>query len=522
MIQHDKLTYLVAQADKNLRLLIRDKKTITEEEFLSELRKYNLRDALIEIAYMCLNINIKNEITNFRAFSYYDEILNFYYRSDCFAKLAHLLIISGTNDYKNKYLSEKYLPNLILLSNIIGNVLESKIPLCEETLANQICIIFHEQIEYQKSIKTLMYRNYMLFNEKYGKRFHDITKVSIKEYFNIGLFIIMYCTLTKPIFTKKEIINACIRINLPYITKEGVSHVLDYLSINYNDYRIQNDLPKTRNIMPLQYKPIIKTQKNEYILVSRIMFVEKIYNGIFYDIEASYKNINDFRQDFGLVFEKYVGDFIKYYEKEAKIFSEKELSYTKNGDDAVFTDWTVIYGEIAYLIEVKSIILPLKDIYNNSLKDFIKTHLLKAYHQIIEKINDIKLHPEFNSLKNKKIIPIIVFRDTPPMYNKLFKKELDNVIQECINLNKYKWLKDNEDIIDSIYILNIDEFELYWINRKCLNIEKIYKIAQDDIRESFTSLMFKNKDKIWQNDFLYSHYEEIFPEKELLKLNENI
>ena len=517
---YDKFVSFLSKADINIKQL-QYREHITETELLDELRKYNLKDALIEIAKMCRLIYQNNKSHNINTFGYYDEDFQHYFRCDTLAKLAHLFIKSGTNDFKKKLISKCPHPNLTYLSNFVSNKLESKVEIRQDTMPNHICMLINEQIRYQEDVATKAYRNFALFNNNYGEKFKEITGLTIQEYYNVGLLIFACGCRCKPVLTMEELIQSTKELEIPFVTEMGIMKFLNYLSADYQTYRNMIIKDEKRNVLTIQHKPIIRTKhdkKDVYIIASPMMLMEKIFNGIYFDLEATYSDTTIFKGEFGYIFEQYVGDFIKHYEKEAKIIPEEKLKYTKNGSETKYTDWAVVKNDIAFLIEVKSAIVPLNEIYSETIQVYIKKHIIKAFKQIINKIKDIGKYKELSIFENKDIIPIIVFRDMPPFYNTLFKKELDTVINDLKIFKEYEFLK-NQKIVDSIILLGIDDFEAYWINKDKVDIRKIYKAAQENPGKSFKGIMSENKDIIKNNTFLDRHSNEIFPLRSFKKLN---
>lgn len=505
--------------DKNLVKLRQkaDGDKLKEQAILDELKKYNLKDALISIGkiYQSMYHSIKQK--DIRVFAGKHPNFDFLLRVDSLTKLAHLFIKSGANDYKRNLISKNMDANITWLNVIISNHCEEKIPINNETVLNYLCILYYEQIELQKSIKNSMCRNYLIYEEEFGELFKNFTKLTLQEYFYLCFILIVYLNTNYPYFYKNDLLNIVKGGKIPLCSDSLFANFIDFLSIDYKTYR--EKIKSSNNFMPIQQYPIIKTTQfgNEFCMVPVPPYlIEKVYNGIFFDFENMYSSKIKFREKFGLVFEKYVGKFIQYYATNANILSEKQVSYIKNKSDAYFTDWTVIEKDIVYAIEVKSISMPLCDVYNITTEDFVKKHILKAYKQIITKINDVDMCEELSFLKDKKIVPIIVFRNVPYINSKIFysmgiENILENHIKKCPKdefIKKYLQEKN-------IYTFNIDEFEMYWINRNLFSINALFETISKDSSESIDSLMKQNKHFEYKNPLFDKIYEEIIPIKEI-------
>ena len=505
--------------DKNLKRLRSKNRSnqLKEEEILYELKKYNLKDAIksIAIIYQSMYHNVKSK--DIRVFACEHPSFPCLLRVDTLTKLTHLFIKSGTNDYKTKLISENLEANILWLNGILSNHLENKIPLNNETILNHLCILYYEQIELQKNVMHCICRNYLIYDEELGTLFKKITKLSLQEYFYLCFVMIAYLNNNPPFFYKNKLLKIAQEGRIPYCSASSLNTFIEHISIDYAGYREKINL--NNNFMPIQEYPIIKTVEQGqklYIVPVPPYLIEKVYNGIFFDFEKAFASKIKFREKFGQVFEKYVGKFIEYYAPQADIKPEKAMTYIKNRSNADFADWTIIEKDIAYIIEVKSVMMPLSDIYNTTTTAFVRKHIIKAYKQIITKINDINRYDELAFLRNKTIIPIIVFRNIPYINSKLFyNMVINDTLEAYIAENpEEKFIKDYL-YEKNIFAFNIDEFEYYWINRNNIQIKALFEEAIQDSAESITSIMSKQTDIIQNNAFFDEIFEKIIPIKEL-------
>ena len=305
-------------------------------------------------------------------------------------------------------------------------------------------------------------------------------------------------------------------LNNKFGSDEIIKIVINHLSIDYKEYKGKIDIYENKNIIPLQDKPIIKIKernKDVFIIPLPPLLIEKVYNGIFYDLEKLFQKRNDFTEKFGLIFEKYVGNIVIYYKNNTEIYEEKDLTYKKNGVEAKFVDWSIVDKDITYLIEVKSAVLPLKDIYNETLKNFIIMHIVKAYKQIINKIKDIEQYNELKKVKNKFYKPIIIFRNIPFLNYIQFKNEIEKTIEDYIknNTDDYfilEYIKTNK-----IFLFNINDFELYWANRNLIDIDNLFKHIENNTGVSIRSFLSSLTAKLEEHQYLISNFNKIIDYK---------
>ena len=466
---------LVLKADKNLLKLSNHK--LTESDILQELKKYNLVDTLLAVGRTYAYIQ-SFDFDAFRVFAHRPIGSEHWLRADLLARLAHLAIKSGATKLSPKHLSANLLPNMLLLCHEISRLIEKIIPINENTLLNHVCMMDVEQLTLQQDIRHIACRNYALYTKNdFQEKFKQRIGLNLKEYFNIAIFFMAFFKRNTIFFEIDDMVKVLPKEETLFFSQKNILKIVEYLSITVEKYKELLKQEHYKNVMPLQDRPIIKLSlygKIKYIVPSPAYFIEKVYNGVFYDIENEYEKHTDFTNELGIVFEDYVGKIIKEYSEGFTVKSGDEITYKKSGTLAKYTDWTVYNDDQAYIIEVKSAVLPLFDIYSESLSGFIKKHIIPAYKQIINNILYQNNYLELNFLKDKKQIPIIVFRNVPFINLPLFEKEIRREIKNHVDNNPkdyfiWKYLNSQK-----VFLFSIAEFEIFWANRTIATIEDIF------------------------------------------------
>jgi hypothetical protein len=156
--------------------------------------------------------------------------------------------------------------------------------------------------------------------------------------------------------------------------------------------------------------------------------------------------------------------------------------------------------------------MPLSAIYGSGLEDFIKTHILKAYGQVISKTHDIGHYAELTFLENKNIHPVIIFKNVPFINTEMFKQNVIEIIDKNIIRNpEYKNIKEYLQS-NPLYIFNIDEFEYFWLNRHLLSIDSLFlELKESGGQKSLLSIIRATEGTTSKNPLFDGLIQEIFP-----------
>ena len=290
---------------------------------------------------------------------------------------------------------------------------------------------------------------------------------------------------------------------------------MEYLSASYDDYKqLASD---SVSINPLYQKPIIKFDDKrfgKYTCPNLSIFLEKCWNGLFYDAEKYYKenlqkNPNDtIREIFGYIFEEYIGILIKETLSNATIYPE--ITYIKKKNQFHFFDWIIEIERNEtreyYLIEVKSSEVPNRYCYDEQLNNYYKQDVIKRINKGIQKLSDIENVEELSFLKGKKIYPIFIFKDLPFVNSTVINDLLISCSEDYQELCTK--IKNNE-----LYIFNVDSFENFieMMKDETFNIEWLFNGQKDKPNENLNSIMQKKYGStLLRNSYLETIFNEIF------------
>lgn len=486
--------------------------TLMEEEFSSALKAYNLRNGLITLGnYSKKVFDSRNTPQAMGRGGYRDES-GVFVTQFALSYLANIMLISGSNDWTQKLISDK--ENVLLLLNIYSNVLIQRLPLKsekyspEEIIASMFLRMSFEQFEYQFEPISIISRNMIIFLEvinKYPpKKFDTLdsiffkeTGITIEQYFVYGL-LIFACALENPLFRKTRLIGAQIKDYDDYFKEENIDKYLKLVVIDYKDFRnLDKELNKnldpidTKNrYNPLKIYPIVKMDKIEdnypYVVPNIINFVFKSFEGIYWWFDnyfQSNKQIEDYRNYFGPVFEDYVGLILKdaYGKDEVK----PEILYKKGK----FIDWHIEKEDRVYLFEVKAKQFSLTTLQTGDIELIqkeVREKILRSVKQIYKRILEIDIYEELKSFRGKNIIPIIVFLDIPLVSSGGYKKLISKDLLDLENDPQYKGISSFK-----YNLLNIEELEEYSYVSKIKPIEDIFELIYSDPSKGFVGEIHK-------------------------------
>lgn len=251
------------------------------------------------------------------------------------------------------------------------------------------------------------------------------------------------------------------------LDEEKKKEMASYLKDCYSENGFQNfidyfsccqDVWSCLGIPPIcSLKPLVKTNqecpelnKIVYFAPAKYKLMSRITSGLYFDLCDKYKGEdkkNPFKQEFGEVFEKYVGEILKYSLTSYTV--SPEIVYKEGKNEVKSVDFFVKKDENLVLIEVKQSSLFASSKVSGlelELLDDLKKTVLKAAKQISKskKIIVEKSDSSFASYFDcKNIIGLIVVND--PLYNAndLCRKIISS---EGVNL-------------DNIYMINVSDLE---------------------------------------------------------------
>lgn len=531
----ENLVTCIKNCDSKLRSLFKTYNTensLPLEVFYDTLRKYNLKDALQVITILSQMIYRENPTYhNFRPFGLICKNGEMLTTMSILADLTYHFILSGANDRNNSKISNKAFFNGITLSRLCHYHLDTqKFNEKNFNIYNLLQILAKEQGQMQLPIIPALARNFIMFeviakgNDLYEKRpnlsksiftkFEESLIVTYKEYFQITFLIFAFVLYDKRTVLDPKIL-ADLDVKHNVFTLDKISQVLEYLSASYDDYKqLASD---SVSINPLYQKPIIKFDDKrfgKYTCPNLSIFLEKCWNGLFYDAEKYYKenlqkNPNDtIREIFGYIFEEYVGILIKETLSNATIYPE--ITYIKKKNQFHFFDWIIELERNKtkeyYLIEVKSAEVPNRYCYDEQLNNYYKQDVIKRINKGIQKLSDIENVEELSFLKGKKNYPIFIFKDLPFVNSTVINDLLISCSEDYQELCTK--IKNNE-----LYIFNVDSFENFieMMKDETFNIEWLFNEQKDKPNENLNSIMQKKYGStLLRNSYLETIFNEIF------------
>ena len=330
------LNYLINHfVNKDLRKInLKNLPQQIEHELLKRIKHYNLINVLSEIGHLYRYMLKKDSDADLCVFAYKycDDKFEYLFRTDLLLMIAHYFIISSANKNGKLEIKENPIINLIYLSEIAYKIQHSDIETTPETVYNHMCMYYKEQISHQGNIKNKICQNYLIYLDMYSQKVKEITGLEYDDYFRESVaLIILLSRLLPPIFTQTQVENIIKEMPCKYYSSDSMMRLINFLSISSDEYRELQKLSNYKNLMLLQCKPIIKEflyGKTFYICPLPILLIENLFNGLYYIIESSYSNKFQFRTEFGLVFERYVGNILTEYKKNYQIIPECNISYS--------------------------------------------------------------------------------------------------------------------------------------------------------------------------------------------------
>lgn len=222
--------------------------------------------------------------------------------------------------------------------------------------------------------------------------------------------------------------------HIVYITLDSrdVNYLSDLLMLRSLSISINQIIPLEDNIDYVYFrdKPIIEIQENSFIIISRNLLVDKIFNGIFFDLNVINQQqhvVKDFFIDYTTKFSE---QYLFYSIIEKMISKHKYISF--NGEDfrksniKAEPDYYIRNWNDIFLFEFKDSKINKEIKFSsdyNSLKKTIEEKFVQknnkrpsAIKQLVNNINriinyDISLDTKYNN-KKIKIYPVLVVGDS--------------------------------------------------------------------------------------------------------------
>ena len=385
----------------------------TLDMLVNEIRKMDVPEALAQVSKM-YSFLFKNEIP-------YDE--SKIVTRQGLAFIAKVILLEGGNTGG----TSPTLENIIKLNLIYNDLLGFDLTGNEQERNEGFTKFFIREIELSR-LQTPYFNTLprtMLLYDEIPKR-HPELEINIPEVFKsiVGLEISDYllCGSAFAETMKHGNIGSLDQYkNSSAINFENINTFISYFSTDVRAIRrsIQFSLSNIFELNPLQLKPIIWINEDQYFCPILSYLWDAITTGVYYVILDNCGDPERFMQILGKpIFEDYVGILLREYYDDEQIIPEKEYR-DKSNKTIQSMDWTVLEGNWATLIECKTKRLRTKQVKEEAdliaLDEDLLKGIVKGLSQIHDRLKDIHEIPgEFPELaKVRSYIPLVVTLDRP-------------------------------------------------------------------------------------------------------------
>jgi hypothetical protein len=240
--------------------------------------------------------------------------------------------------------------------------------------------MLYQQLPGQQRISLQSFgSSYLLFNTVCTKAedgvsyntaevFENLTDLPVEKFMQIGLLLSSaragpYKT---PGTLNSEWIKSGQELSLPNLEQGIVQRALSMLSCTIDSFKentarshpkVFNDRYVLYEFNPLYKYPFINIGQGRYVAPNPSLIVDRVTFGVYYDLLDFYGK--SFTDNFGFIFQKYIGVLLKSIYPGSKIFPESPYGprkYRKAGP----ADWAIIDGNSLLLLECKALVPNLK------------------------------------------------------------------------------------------------------------------------------------------------------------------
>lgn len=324
----------------------------------------------------------------------------------------------------------------------------------------------------------------------FQSEFYDITSFSTDEYSALLLIIFAYFSSMRPFSSVSQI---PINLSNSLMSTENISLVLNKYSVSLDEIRTSK---QKRQI--LYSKPFIKID-NEYISTNPFLLSCLFTNSNYWIIRNKYCKMKSqqFTNDFGIYFEKYVGEVLE------NCLHTNEYYKIQEDDTEKRADWFMHIGNFDFIVEQKSCLSILGIKQNQTDVDAMKKYILDTWGEACTQLNATQ-----KSLNLPNAIKIIL------LYENYYKCEC---LDELFRLNNQL---ENDG---KYWLVTIHEFEklleIYSKHPEIFNVI-VAKKNSAEISKAFTGRdlqKFIDEYEISDCDYLKEHriYEEYTKIREL-------
>lgn len=438
------------------------------DQIKQHLGKFKIDDALVFLNYLlhaCKDPIINSEICDFEK-KHPGAVTDF--KIEFFSKW---LIISS--DFtSNTILSPNTLdwPAYLRLSELYNQINDPFVTdekLKNETVINLIIRMFYQQLPGQQRIMLQSYGSASLLYESAGScldynipnDFKRITGLKISEFMQLGMVLssAKQGPYKTPGTLNQDWLDKGLDVGIEVLKKEKIRKFLNVASCDYEIFRstanqtsvkIQDDIFALYEFNPLIKFPFIKIHPERWVAPNPYLVVDRVTSGIYYDLLD--KNGKRFTDNFGPIFEEYIGMLLHSVYPREKILKEREYKLNRNRRKGP-ADWTILDESCAILIECKSFVpnLQFRSIASQTDVEKYAERISCAVNQVYKHISEIeKRNKDLLQYKAKEYKIVILTLGRLQAVNTLFFKPF--IIDEL----RKKGISN-----PSFLVLSLQEFE---------------------------------------------------------------
>ncbi len=465
----------------------RGDKKYSDVDIARVLKKFKLNETLKfigELSYKILS-NKGGSIVKIQGVPISDSVL---------AYLA-MLAIENSNDYRKESIT---IENIVKAADMYFSLPD---PYLTDYKFDQFLLRFGSaQFDYDRELNNILSRTVLIYCELWKKMtearnvdieaaMEDISGLKIEE--SLILAYAYFGASKRGFFRMYDQNNIEHKKDRPLFTQEKQSRFLKWIACTYQQFRTESsarskELPNSEyeknRFNPLVKHPVIIPDCNPvsnrpqvYLVPIHRLLLERLTRGLYFELSDHFRGEgkeNKFREAFGTVFQKYVGNLLKESQIKGNLLPEWE--YDKGQKRTV--DWILIENDTAVFIEIKQSGLFLQAKTTGELQEVRKNlgkSIASAVHQLWSLERDIKSRKftEIQGLANiKRIERLVVTYDRTYYSNWLLKKEALSLAQQrdCSIPDEYFW-----------HTTSIEEFE-YVLGMANLSLFDFLKTKKED------------------------------------------
>ena len=279
------------------------------------------------------------------------------------AFLAKMAIVCGGNDHRsNRATFDQYKELANLYMRLDTALMESETEI--EAWEAYFMRLSYHQFLWHMDEWSAMARAVLLFHllparlpdDKFDiqQAFEEVFGLPALDFFCLGLLLWKELNdlYPEPFFTATDLST----VGATSYGERGVKLLLDRVAGDYQQFREAYDEtnPVERyelyTFNPLEGRPVVATQRSGYVCPVPVILLRRLTTGAYYDLVKRFGK--KFADAFGPIFEAYAGDLLQSVYRREELFHEPP--YKRGRDQLRSTDWIVVEGNTATLLECKT------------------------------------------------------------------------------------------------------------------------------------------------------------------------